>query len=85
MKKRRIIQLSLWTERPTGGVMGAGSLWAKQARKALKIKWAGHKTLCVNLQQLASPETGVSLQDVPFLHYNHLQLYDTLQFVDKNS
>jgi hypothetical protein len=27
MKKRRIIQPILWTERPTGAVMGAGSLW----------------------------------------------------------
>jgi len=26
MKKRRIIQLILWTEWPTGAVMGAGSL-----------------------------------------------------------
>jgi hypothetical protein len=27
MKKRRIIQPILWTERPTGAVMGVGSLW----------------------------------------------------------
>jgi len=27
MKKRRIIQAILWTERPTGADMGAGSLW----------------------------------------------------------
>jgi len=27
MKKRRIIQPFLWTEWPTGAVMGAGSLW----------------------------------------------------------
>jgi len=27
MKKRRIIQPILWTERPTGAVVGAGSLW----------------------------------------------------------
>jgi len=27
MKKRQIIQPILWTERPTGAVMGANSLW----------------------------------------------------------
>jgi hypothetical protein len=27
MKKRRIIQPILWTERPTGAVMGVGSVW----------------------------------------------------------
>jgi hypothetical protein len=27
MKKRRIIQSILWTEQPTGVIMGAGSLW----------------------------------------------------------
>jgi len=27
MKKRRIIQPMLWTERPTGAVMVAGSIW----------------------------------------------------------
>jgi hypothetical protein len=27
MKKKRIIQPILWTEQPTGAVMGAGSLW----------------------------------------------------------
>jgi hypothetical protein len=27
MKKRQIIQPILWIERPTGAVMGAGSLW----------------------------------------------------------
>jgi hypothetical protein len=34
MKKRRIIQPKLWTERPTGAVMGAGSLWP-----VLRVKW----------------------------------------------
>ncbi len=32
MKKRQIIQPILWTERPTGAVMGTGSLWPYQTR-----------------------------------------------------
>jgi len=30
MKKRRIIQPILWTEQPTGAVMGARSLWPRR-------------------------------------------------------
>jgi hypothetical protein len=36
MKKRRIIQTILWTERPTGAVMGAGSLWPQKSTLASK-------------------------------------------------
>jgi hypothetical protein len=35
MKKRRIIQPILWTERPTGAVMGAGSLWPQMPTNLL--------------------------------------------------
>jgi len=31
MKKRQIIQPILWTEQPTGAVMGAGSVWPPPA------------------------------------------------------
>jgi hypothetical protein len=34
MKKRQIIQpIILWIERPTGAVMGAGSVWPKKIPK----------------------------------------------------
>jgi hypothetical protein len=39
MKRRRIIQPILWTERPTGAVMGADSLWPSSFSSLPKLHY----------------------------------------------